>query len=149
MPDIRHRVGIAAPQDRVYELLVTKEGLAEFWTTHVEGDCEVGGTLNFFFASPEPAAVMEVVELSPHDRVRWRCVGGVPEWAGTTVTFELKESGGETVLLFTHADWREPVEFMHHCNTKWATVLLGLKSGLEGSAFTSFPDDTRVSTGWR
>ena len=44
-------------------------------------------------------------------RVRCRCVGGVPEWVGTTVTFELKASGGETVLLFTHADWREPVEY--------------------------------------
>ena len=67
----------------------------------------------------------------------------------TTVTFDLKTTGGETVLLFTHGDWREPVEFMHHCSTKWATVLLGLRSGLEGGAFTAFPDDTRVSSSWR
>jgi hypothetical protein len=53
------------------------------------------------------------------------------------------------VLLFTHADWREPVEFMHHCSTKWATVLLGLRSGLEGGAFTAFPDDTKISSSWR
>jgi hypothetical protein len=33
--------------------------------------------------------------------------------------------------------------------TKWATVLLGLRSGLEGGAFTAFPDDTRVSNSWR
>jgi len=38
MPDIRHRVGIAAPQYRVYEMLATKGGLAKFWTSQVEGD---------------------------------------------------------------------------------------------------------------
>jgi uncharacterized protein YndB with AHSA1/START domain len=149
MPDIRHRVGIAAPQHRVYEVLATKDGLAKFWTRQVEGDCEVGGKLRFFFGKPEPSAVMEVVELSPDDRVRWKCVNGPPEWVGTTVTFDLKTSGGETVLLFVHANWREPVEFMHHCSTKWATVLIGLRSGLEGGAFTAFPDDTKISGSWR
>jgi uncharacterized protein YndB with AHSA1/START domain len=149
MPDIRHRVGIAAPQDRVYEMLATKGGLAKFWTSHVEGDSDVGGHLRFFFGKPEPSAVMEVVELSPDNRVQWRCVNGAAGWVGTTVTFDLKTSGGETVLLFTHADWREPVEFMHHCSTKWATVLIGLRGGLEGGAFTAFPDDTKISRSWR
>ena len=149
MPEIRHRVGIAAPQHRVYEMLATKDGLAKFWTAQVEGDSEVGGRLRFFFGKPEPSAVMEVVELSPDDRVQWRCVNGAAEWVGTTVTFDLKSTGGETVLLFTHADWREPVEFMHHCSTKWATVLIGLRSGLEGGAFAAFPDDTKISGSWR
>ena len=93
MPDIRHRVGIAVPQNRVFEMLATTDGLAEFWTRKVQGDSAVGGKLRFFFGSPEPAAVMEVVELSPDDRVQWRCVEGPPEWVGTTVTFDLKDSG--------------------------------------------------------
>jgi len=149
VPDIRHRVGIAAPQHRVYEMLATKDGLAKFWTRQVEGDSEVGGKLRFFFGKPEPSAVMEVVELSRDDRVQWRCVNGAPEWVGTTVTFDLKSSSGETVLLFTHADWREPVEFMHHCSTKWATVLIGLRRGLEDGAFNAFPDDTKIGGSWR
>jgi len=148
VPDIRHRVGIAAPQHRVYEMLATNDGLARFWA-QVEGDSEVGGKLSFFFGKPQPSAVMEVVELSPDDHVQWRCVEGPPEWVGTTVTFDLKDSGGETVLLFTHADWREPVEWVHHSSTKWATFLIGLRSGLEGGASTAFPDDTIISTGWR
>jgi uncharacterized protein YndB with AHSA1/START domain len=149
MPDIRHRVGIAAPQPRVYDMLATQRGLAEFWTRQVEGDAEVGGKLRFFFGRPEPSAVMEVIELSPGQRVRWRCVEGPPDWVGTTITFDLKDGEGETVLLFTHADWRAPVEFMHHCSTKWAAVLLGLRAGLEGGPFAAFPDDTRVSSSWR
>ena len=79
MPDIRHRVGIAASQHRVYEMLATKDGLAKFWTRQVEGDSAVGGKLRFFFGKPEPSAVMEVVELSPDDRVQWRCAA---EWVG-------------------------------------------------------------------
>ena len=108
--------GIAAPQRRVYETLATKDSLRGFWTNQVDGDSEVGCKLSFFFGRPEPSAVMEVVELSPRDRVQWRCVEGPPEWVGTTVTFDLKEGDGETVLLFAHPNSREgPVEFMHHC----------------------------------
>jgi len=127
MYDIRHRVGIKAPQHRVYEMLATKEGLAGFWSI------------------PEGDSTVE----SPDERVRWRVVDGVPEWVGTTLTFELKQDGGETVLLFTHADGREPTEILHHSSTKWATYLIGLRSGLEGGSFTAFPHDTPVSSVWR
>ena len=144
MPEIRHRVGIAAPQHRVYEMLATKDGLAKFWTRQVEGDSEVGGKLRFFFGKPEPSAVMEVVELSPDDRVRWRCIQGPAEWVGTTVTFELKTTGGETVLLFTHGDWREPVEFMHHCSTKWGVFMLSLKELAETGKGRPHPDDVMI-----
>lgn len=149
MSEIRHRVGIAAPKDRVYTTLATTNGVARFWTDHVEGDSTVGGRLRVFFGGPTPAAVMELAELSPDDRVRWRCVDGPAEWIGTTIDFELTDSDEETVVLFTHAGWREPSEFMHHCSTKWATFLIGLRSGLEGGAFTAFPDDARISSGWR
>jgi hypothetical protein len=50
------------------------------------------------------------------------------------------------VLLFTHASWREPVEFMHHCSTKWAYFLLGLKAWLEGGEATPFSDDMNISS---
>jgi hypothetical protein len=78
LPNIRHRVGIAVPQDCVYQTLATKDGLAEFLTNHLEGDSEVGDKLSFFFGRPEPSAVMEITELSPDDRVQWRCVEGPP-----------------------------------------------------------------------
>ena len=149
MPEIRHRVGILAPRDRVYTKLASNDGLAEFWTGPVEGEARAGGTLSFYMGGPDPITVMEVAELSAGERVRWRCVDGPGEWVGTTVAFELKEDGGETVLLLTHAGWRDPGEFMHHCSTKWATILIGLRSGLEGGSFAAFPNDTRISSVWR
>ena len=62
------------------------------------------------------------------------------------MTVELESSGDETVLRFAHAGWREPVEFMGHCSTKWALFLLGLKAGLEGGKATPFPDEVKISS---
>ena len=68
---------------------------------------------------------MAVASCPDDVRVVWRCVEGPREWLDTHFTFELhREGDGETVLLFTNDGWREPVEFMHHCTTKWASFLI-------------------------
>jgi uncharacterized protein YndB with AHSA1/START domain len=103
MADIRHRAGIVAPRTCVYEALSTTEGLSGWWTRHIEGDSAVGGSLRFFFGSPEPSAVMEVTELTPDVRVIWRCTEGPHEWVGTTFAFDLSESGGETTVTLEAA----------------------------------------------
>jgi uncharacterized protein YndB with AHSA1/START domain len=147
MAAIRHRVGIAAPPARVYEALTTTEGLSGWWTRDVDGDPNPGGTLRFFFGGPEPAAVMDVVDATPTAHVGWHCAEGPDEWVGTNLSFALRpsEDEDETAVVFTHGDWREPVEFMHHCSTKWAYFLLGMKAWLEGGEATPFPTDKKIS----
>jgi uncharacterized protein YndB with AHSA1/START domain len=146
MYDIGHRVGMHAPLSDVYDALATREGVTRWWTRDVEGESKPGGRLAFGFGQPEPWVAMEVVELVPLTRVRWRCVEGPDEWKGTTITFELKATGDETTLLFTHAGWREPVEFMRHCSTKWGYFLLGLKAGFEDGKAAPWPNDMPVSS---
>lgn len=146
MADIRHRVGVNAPVDKVFEALTTVEGIATWWTRDAEGDAGLGGTLRFYFGSPEPSAVMEVVDVETDRLVTWRCSDGPAEWVDTRLDFVLKETDAETVLLFTHANWKEPVEFMHHCSTKWAYFLVGLKELLEGGDSSAFPDDLAISS---
>jgi uncharacterized protein YndB with AHSA1/START domain len=148
MADIRHRVGISAPAATVYQAVATKEGLAGWWTRDVRGDASEGGQLLFYFGGPEPAAVMEVTSLEPERHVGWRCVAGPADWVGTTFSFLVEPRPEDTVLLFTNADWREPAEFMHHCSTKWAYHLLGLKAGLEGGKAAPIPDDLKLSADW-
>ena len=148
MPDIRHRIGATAPRHRVYEAFATTDGLRDFWTRDVKGESAIGSNLEFFFGTPEPSAVMEVVDLVPDTRVAWRCVQGPDEWVGTNLTFELSSLDEETVVLFTHADWDQPSEFMHHCSTKWGYFFLGLKGWLEGADSVAYPDDAAIS-GWR
>lgn len=144
MADIRHRVGIEASADATYQALSTIEGLAGWWTPEVQGDAAVGGRLTFAFGG-QVGAVMEVTESVPGKRVAWHCAEGAADWVGTDLVFDLAEEDGETVLLFTHGGWREPVPFLHHCSTKWAVFLLGLKAGLEGGAATPYPAERAVS----
>ena len=144
MEAIRHRIGVEAPLEAVYEAVATNEGLASWWTRKVDGEPCVGGTLAFWFGGDEPGAVMEIVELAPSHRVVWRCVEGPADWRDTTITFDLHDLDGEAVVLFTHDRWREPVEFMYHCSTRWAYFLLSLKTGLEGGVATPWPDDAKI-----
>lgn len=144
MPDIRHRVAVAAPLESVYQAVATKEGLSGWWTRDgVRGESSQGSRLQFFFGGPEPAAVMEVTRLNPDGHVSWSCVGGADECVGTKLTFDLTQTNAETVVLFTHAHWRSPSEFMAHCSARWAYFLLSLKSLLETGKGTPFPDDLR------
>jgi len=87
---------------------------------------------------------MKVVELAPGMRVKWRCVDGAKEWIGTELAFDLKEENGATVVLFAQRGWRQAVEFMHYCSTKWATYLLSLKSLCETGAGKPYPDDVDI-----
>jgi Activator of Hsp90 ATPase homolog 1-like protein len=141
---IRHRVGIEAPQAQVLAKLSTTEGLATWWTRDAAGDAGLGGELRFFFGAPEPRVVMKVVEATDR-RVVWRVTAGPDEWVDGTVTFDLEQSEDETVLQFTQS-WREPVDFMSHCSTKWAYFLLGLKASLEGGKGTPWPGDLQISS---
>jgi len=63
--------------------------------------------------------------------VLWQVVDGPAEWIGTKVGFDLRQEGDWTILFFKHQGWKEPVEFMHHCSTKWAVFLLSLKALVE------------------
>ncbi len=144
MVDILHRVGVAdATPTQVYEALTTVDGLAGWWTDETAGDPAVGGTLEFRFI---PGGFdMEVIDLEPAKRVHWRVADGPDEWIGTDVTFDLSEVDGYTIVLFKHEGWAEPVEFMHHCSTKWASYLLSLKQLVETGTGAPAPRDVMIS----
>jgi hypothetical protein len=60
------------------------------------------------------------------------------------VSWELKQELDYSILLFKHQDWKEPVEFMHHCSTKWAIFLMSLKSLLETGKGAPAPNDIKI-----
>lgn len=144
MEHIRHRVGIRAPKEAVLERLTTLDGLASWWTRDVTGDPAAGGKVEFRFGGPDRGADMEVVETTD-TRVVWQCIAGPDEWVGGVITYDLGRDGDETVLKFTHS-WREPVDFMFHCSTKWGYFLLSLKSAIETGSGTPFPGDLQISS---
>jgi len=143
MPDILHRVGIKASPNQVYAALSEQKGLAGWWTKNVKASPKVGAVDQFRFGD-HGFNDMKVVELVPGKRVKWQCVDGAKEWIGTELTFDLREEGGITVLLFAQRGWKAPVEFMHYCTTKWATYMLSLKALCETGGGTPYPDDVDI-----
>jgi uncharacterized protein YndB with AHSA1/START domain len=144
MADILHRIGVekVAPE-RVYAALTTLDGLSGWWAEKTSGDTGLGGVIEFRFA---PGGFdMKVTELDPGRRVRWEVAAGPEEWIGTSVHWDLRQDGDYTVVLFKHEGWREPVEFMHHCSTKWAVFLMSLKQLLETGEGAPDPRDVAIS----
>ncbi len=87
---------------------------------------------------------MKVLELDPAKRVLWQVVDGPEEWIGTKISWELKQEDDYAIVLFKHQGWKEPVDFMHHCSTKWAVFLMSLKSLLETGKGAPWPNDIKI-----
>ncbi|MEA3076496.1 MAG: hypothetical protein QOF60_1404 [Actinomycetota bacterium] len=144
MLDILHRIGTISSPDKVYDALTTIDGLAAWWTTDTKGDATPGGTIEFRFGDVG-GFDMKVLDQRPNQRIEWEVTGGPEEWIGTHVGFELKQEGDYTIVLFKHEGWREPVEFMSHCSTKWATFLMSMKQFVETGTGAPHPVDVSIS----
>ena len=146
--DILHRVGIKSSLDEVYKALTTREGLAGWWTNDTQGEGKVGGVHQFRFKLKESVGAidMKVLELDPAKRVLWQVVDGPAEWIGSKVSWELKQEGDWAIVVFKHQGWKEAVDFMHHCSTKWAVFLLSLKSLLETGKGAPNPNDFKLDS---
>jgi uncharacterized protein YndB with AHSA1/START domain len=147
MVDILHRVGIKASLNEVYRALATREGLAGWWTTNTQGESKVGEVLTFRFSADGKEIGgfdMKVLELESGARVLWQVIEGPAEWIGTKISFDLTQQGDFAIVLFKHQGWKEPVEFMHHCSTKWAVFLMSLKSLVETGKGAPDPNDIKI-----
>jgi len=148
MPDIIHRIGIKSSATKVYNAISTTEGLAHWWTEEVEGDEKPGGRISFTFRTEtgdiKGKMVMEVQELIPDKTVKWACVDGPDEWIRTEITFDLSEQDGQIIIIFGHRNWREAIEFMAHCSTKWAVFLLSLREYVDTGKGKPSPYDLKI-----
>ncbi len=73
---------------------------------------------------------------------------GPDEWIGTHVSWDLKQEDDQSTVLFKHLrlGWKEPVEFMHHCSTKWGVFLLSLKALLETGKGRPWPNEIKLDS---
>jgi uncharacterized protein YndB with AHSA1/START domain len=145
MVDILHKVGVkSSSPDDAYQALTTIKGLSGWWTADTRGESKLGGVIQFRFGAG--GFDMEVLQLVPGKRVEWLVVDGPQEWIGTKVIFDLRQEGDWTLVFFKHQGWKEPVEFMHHCSTKWAVFLLSLKSLLETRKGSPAPNEIKIDS---
>lgn len=141
MPGILHQVGVNARPEKVFSALTTIVGFRGWWQSDAGGNPAAGGLINFGFCD------MKVISIEPDKLVHWRCTSGPDEGVGTEVKFRLDWNESQTFVLFKHAGWKEPVEFMYHCSTKWATFLLSLRDWVERGKGTPEPDDLKIYVG--
>jgi len=148
MVDIIHRIGIKSSANEVYTAISTIDGLANWWTEEVEGDEQIESKIKFTFRSDtgdiKGQMIMQVKELNSQKTVRWQCVDGPAEWIETAITFELSEQDDQTIIIFGHRNWREPIEFMAHCSMKWAIFLLSLREYVETGKGKPSPRDVKI-----
>lgn len=133
MPDIRHRITIAAPPARVYDAVATQKGLQSWWTADVQAESRVGSVAEFGFQNHAIVFRMRIVMLDRPNTVEWSCLGDVDEWAGTTLVFRLTALPGDlTQLDFLHVGWRSADDAYPMCNTDWGRLMYFLKDHVEG-----------------
>jgi len=143
--NILHKVGIKTSSDAVYNALTTCEGLSAWWTHGTMGENKEGGVVQFRFGD-RGGFDMKVLELQPGKQVLWQVIDGPEEWVGTKISFDLRQEGAWTLIFFEHRGWKEPVEFMYHCSTKWGVFLLSLKSLLETGKGAPYPNDLKIDS---
>jgi len=141
MPDILHRVGIRVKPKQVYDTLTTIQGNRHWWVSDCKGNAKKGGVIDYGFIK------VKVVEAKPGKLVKWKVLWGPKEWVGTEIIFQLVWKMGQTFVIFKHAGWKQPVEFMHHCSTKWASFLFSLMFWLERGEGRPVPYDFKIHYG--
>jgi hypothetical protein len=118
MSDIHHRLTMNASREQVFA------AVTDAIATRARG---VG-------------ALVRTLVFDRGARAVWRCDDGPPGWTGTEIVIELTGEGDETVLRFTHGNWKGATDVLASWATRWASLLLGLQSFVQ----IPEPDDTRV-----
>ena len=84
---------------------------------------------------------MKITDLQLNKRVEWKCIEGDKEWIGTTFIFDLEEKGGNTILRFTHGNWKEETDFFASCNYNWGYYMTSLAKYCEEGKGTPFREE--------
>lgn len=127
-PDYQARVVFTSPPEAVFEALTTLRGLAGWWST-VTGDGRTGGELRFVFNDDGPL-VLRVDAAQPASLVQWTCVAyaTLPDWAGTTISFELtSRANGGCDLSFRHRGLTPRLECYNDCKNGWDHFIPSLR----------------------
>jgi uncharacterized protein YndB with AHSA1/START domain len=137
MADIRHYLVINAPAEKVYKAVTEQEGLRGWWTQETEAAPEENSVAEFRFGERYHNR-MRVTRLEANRRVEWKCEQGDEEWIDTRFTFDIEARGDQSVLRFTHGDWREATDFFASCNYHWGYYMRSLKQFCESGQGTPF-----------
>ena len=139
MPSIKHYLLIKAQPDKVYKETTTTGGFRGWWTVEAKAEEQVGGIAEFIFGK-QYHIKMRITDLETNKKVEWECIEGDKEWISTTFHFYLEEKDGDTILKFSHNNWREETDFFASCNYHWGYYLRSIKLYCETGKGTPFSE---------
>lgn len=125
MIDIKHKLTIKTTPDIVFNAITTQQGLESWWAKQTIAKPEVGFVNVFTFGTARNE--MEITELTQNKKSEWKITKSTDEWVATTISFDLEEKDGKTILRFTHAGWRAATDLFAECNYAWARFMTSLK----------------------
>ncbi|MDB4637486.1 MAG: SRPBCC domain-containing protein [Planctomycetaceae bacterium] len=144
MNDIRHRVGIKASIQDVYDATYQSPKLQSWWATSASGSEMVGSQIELVFPG-FPNHIWKIVELSDNELVRLKLLSGPEPWHGSELRFEFQDSGEQVFVTLTHTTGTHTPDaaFQYFC-TKWPLFLVSLKQFLETGQGMPFPNDIKI-----
>ena len=122
---------IAAAPERVWDALTQPDQIACWWAEQATVKPEVGSVGTFRFRPPAGDLRFEAAELVQDKHLHWISRQGPPEWAGTSVIWQLEPTRNGTRLLFTHDGFVKKDEAYEQTRGNWDYFLDSLKSYLE------------------
>jgi uncharacterized protein YndB with AHSA1/START domain len=133
----------------VFDALTCVDAIARWWAP-ATGSAVAGGEIVLVFGGQE---VRIRVDQADPTQVCWavQVSEPLPDWTGTTITFDLAPDGdGGTNLLFTHHGLTPQLECFSMCQAGWTQYLASLVDYVErdgGNAFGSATDER--ASAWR
>ena len=131
MPAIVKELTIVATPESVFKALTHSDEIALWWTNDLTAKPEVGSLAEFRFRQGAAVLQFEVAELDQDEKVHWVSRQVPPQWAGTTVTWQLTPVQNGTTLVFTHDGFAQADEAYERVRGNWEYFLDSLKSYLE------------------
>ncbi len=122
---------IAAAPESVFNALTQQDEIVRWWADEAQVKPEVGSLGEFRFRPPAGVLQFEVAELNNGEKVRWLSRQGPPQWAGTSVTWQLTPVQNGTQVNFTHDSFANVDVIYEQTRRNWQYFLNSLKSYLE------------------
>ncbi|HET7546107.1 MAG TPA: SRPBCC domain-containing protein [Polyangiaceae bacterium] len=143
--DIIHSLEIDTTPEKLFTALSSDGGIAAWWT-QAKTEARVGAINTFSFGA---SAVTFRIEKLDRSAIVWSAEQVPPEWNGTRVRFEIRDSEkpGRVALLFTHEGFGSMTPVVTFTSYAWANYLRSLKLFLETGRGEPFGSSSSIAAG--
>lgn len=145
MENYNSQVEIKASAENVYAALTQEIPL--WWTEMFEGAADREQSVFTVRFGISVYKTMQITELQPNVKVVWDVKDSLiqipelrnqTEWIGTTIVWEIRPVGEDSILQLTHVGLQPSVECYEICAAGWQQFTASLKSYLETGKGTPY-----------